>query len=90
MSSPNWGGARAGAGTPQRRIHLNLPTARVLRELVRLYNAATPEGEWTAHNLVVQLIYDEALRLGAFDRDNIEQWKALERGEAETTEPHED
>ena len=77
---PTWGGARVGAGTPQRRIQLSLQTARVLREIVRRWQTKTPEAKYTPARVVEDLIYREAIELGAPDPATHADWVRVEKG----------
>ncbi len=75
------GGARAGAGRLQQRITLKPQTARVLRELVRRWLAENPEAKYTPSRVVDDLIYGEAIRLGALAPATRAAWVSVERGE---------
>lgn len=58
------GGARPNAGRPQQRITLDLETARILRELVKRWNAETPGAKYTPSRLVTGFIYIDAMKRG--------------------------
>lgn len=58
------GGTRPYAGRTQTIVHLPLPTARMLRALVRARDA-----DWTPARLVEWLIYQDAIAMGAIDSD---------------------
>jgi len=79
------GGRRVGAGRPQQRIRLNLETANLLREIVRLRieqaRRALPEFAYTPDEAVEDLIVTEAMRLGALKPESREHWLAVARGE---------
>lgn len=81
---PNTGGKRHGAGRLQQRIMLDLETARILRELVRQWNAETPEAKYTPQRLVTGFIYIDAMKRGLLDLD--EHWQKVIDGEDEKQE----
>ena len=81
-----WGGRRAGAGRVQQRITLSLGAANLLREIVRLHTAQArqdgiAEFTLTPAEAVGDLVYAEALRLGALAPESAERWRAAERGD---------